>query len=211
MRAQNPGETSQADRRGERTQSGRGDAHRVDRHDLPLRLSVGGLVSLMLSPRARPLRAVATGTLSAIVQLLILDALSDRQLSPLVADAVAIPLAAQVNFVLSSVFTWYDRPARGRTRHSILERWVAYQGSTLAAGMLNLLLFAAIHGVIFPAAAALVANAGAAAGSYLLNDHLVFRVRRGSHPAEPLMARTEDLILTRTDELAAPGKRRGSE
>src|SRR5919197_4098509 len=58
---------------------------------------------------ARPLRFALTGGLAGLLQLGLLALLMGRGWPAAPANAVAFLLAAQVNFALSSVFTWRDR------------------------------------------------------------------------------------------------------
>src|SRR5579862_9350855 len=58
---------------------------------------------------ARPIRFAITGALAGLVQLALLSTLVGKGWSPVAANATAFLLAAQLNFALSSVFTWRDR------------------------------------------------------------------------------------------------------
>lgn len=90
-----------------------------------------------------------------------------------IGNALAFFLSAQLNFVLSSVFTWPDRGARRWT----VRRWVSYNGTVLVALAVNTAVFTAIYplaGSLAASAAGVVAGAGA---NFLICNYLVFRAR----------------------------------
>ena len=58
------------------------------------------------STPARPLRFGITGGLAALVQLVLLHVWTDLGWDALLANAVALLLAAQANFWISALFTW---------------------------------------------------------------------------------------------------------
>jgi len=139
---------------------------------------VSRLIALLLSPLARPLRALGTGSLSALVQFALLTLLIDwRHWHPLPASALALLLGAQVNFVLSDVVTWHDRHADHRRTGLIPRRWLAYQGATIGTAALNIVVFLAARDVLPTLAAAAVGNIVAGIVNLALNDRLVFHRR----------------------------------
>ena len=73
------------------------------------------------TPAARPLRFALTGGLAGLLQLGLLALLTRRGWPATPANAVAFLLAAQVNFAVSSLFTWRDR---WRTA-PLWRRWLA--------------------------------------------------------------------------------------
>ena len=87
------------------------------------------------------------------------------------ANAVAFLLAAQVNFALSSLFTWRDR----RRMAPLWRRWLAFHGAIAAMALVNQSVFLAARTVLPVLAAAAAGIAVAAVGNYLLGDRLVFR------------------------------------
>ncbi len=139
---------------------------------------VSRLTALLLSLLARPLRALATGSLSALVQFALLTLLIDaRHWHPLPASALALLLGAQVNFVLSYIVTWHDRHSDHRRTGLMLQRWLAYQGATIGTAALNIVVFLAAHDVLPTLAAAAVGNIVAGIVNFALNDRLVFHRR----------------------------------
>jgi len=139
---------------------------------------VSRLTALLLSPLARPLRALGTGSLSALVQFALLDILIDwRHWHPLPASALALLLGAQVNFVLSYLVTWHDRQADRRRPGLIPQRWLAYQVATIGTAALNIVVFLAARDALPTLAAAAVGNIVAGVVNFVLNDRLVFHRR----------------------------------
>jgi len=146
-----------------------------DRGKRPARGPRQRATALFLSPPARPLRVMTTGSLVAVVQYGLLALLTHQRVSPLLANALALLLAAQVNFVLSCLVSWHDRLPRGRVAPAILRRWIGYQGTTIGGGLLNLLVFNAACAALPVLGAAVVGNTAASVVNYVLNDRLVFR------------------------------------
>lgn len=122
------------------------------------------------SRAARPLRFVCTGGLAALVQLAILDALIDGRWAAIPANAVALLVSTQVNFVLSYLFTWRDRRPIAGTRLAVLRRWATYQGSVFVAA------WADLHALV----ASALGTAVAALVNFVAGDRLVFRARSAS-------------------------------
>jgi putative flippase GtrA len=131
------------------------------------------LRALLRSPVARPLRFALTGGLAGLLQLGLLALLTGRRWPAAPANAVAFLLAAQVNFALSSLFTWRDR----RRTASLWRRWLAFHGAIAAMALVNQGVFLAMRTVLPALAAAAAGIAVAALGNYLLGDRLVFRAR----------------------------------
>src|SRR5579875_3681070 len=96
----------------------------------------GRMPPLLLSPMARPLRALSTGGFAALIQLGVLAVLDHQHWAPVLANIVALLIGTQVNFVLSYHITWHDRrPPKGAS-HVVLRRWIAYQLSNAGAALL---------------------------------------------------------------------------
>lgn len=129
---------------------------------------------IVFSPRARPVRFAITGGLAGLVQLALLKLLTDHGWQALVANAVAFLLAAQLNFALSSLFTWRDR----RTRQSLGRRWLAFHGSIAGMAVVNLAVFSAARLVLPVLAASAAGICAAAIGNFFIGDRLVFRSHR---------------------------------
>jgi putative flippase GtrA len=139
------------------------------------------LAGRLLSDGARPLRFALTGGLSGLFQLAVLALLTGRGWPEFPANLLAFLPAAQVNFALSSLFTWRDR----RTAAPLWRRWLMFHASIAAMAVANQLVFLAAHTVLPTLPAAASGIAAAAVGNFLLGDRLVFRANRDGR-ATPL-------------------------
>ena len=70
----------------------------------------------LLSDSARPLRFVSVGFLASAVQLGLFATLIHHGVNPLAGNALAFLISVQVNFALSSTFTWRRADPPGRQR-----------------------------------------------------------------------------------------------
>ena len=131
--------------------------------------------AFLRSRAARPLRFACTGGLAALVQLGMLDALTHWRWTPILANAVALLLSTQLNFVLSYLFTWADRRPRTGRPVAVLGRWAAYQGSVAGTALLNMLVFVATRAVLPPLVASAAGLAVGASGNFVIGDRFVFR------------------------------------
>jgi putative flippase GtrA len=125
----------------------------------------------MLSPRKRLTRFAITGGLAAALQLLLLKLLLDAHVPGLPANVGAFLLAAQFNFLMSSLYTWRDR----RGELSLGRRWIAFHGAIAGMAVLNILVFGATRQVLPDMAASAAGIAAGACGNFVLGDRLVFR------------------------------------
>jgi putative flippase GtrA len=143
--------------------------------------------AFLRSRAARPLRFACTGGLAALVQLGMLDALTEWRWTPILANAVALLLSTQLNFVLSYLFTWGDRRPRTGRPVVVLGRWAAYQGSVAGTALLNMGVFVVARADLHTLVASALGTAVAAAANFVAGDRLVFRARgvtapgRGGH------------------------------
>jgi putative flippase GtrA len=119
----------------------------------------------------RLLRFAVTGGVAAAVQIGLLAVLAPRVGHPDLADLLAFLAAAQVNFVLSSTFTWRDRRQPGA---AMAGHWLRFHLSIAAMAVVNMATFAAVHPVTGAVVAAAAGIGAAAAGNFLLGDRLVF-------------------------------------
>src|SRR5690349_17187250 len=78
---------------------------------------------------ARLLRFGLTGGAAGIVQLGLLRVFEAGGAAPLLANALGFLLAAQLNFALSQVFTWADRPLTGAPGDSLGRRWLRFHAA----------------------------------------------------------------------------------
>jgi putative flippase GtrA len=128
------------------------------------------LRALLRSAVARPLRFAVTGGLAGLLQLGLLALLVGRGWPAAPANAVAFLLAAQLNFAVSSLFTWRDR----RRTAPLWRRWLAFHGAIAAMALVNQSVFLAARTALPALVASAAGIAVAAVGNYLLGDRLVF-------------------------------------
>jgi putative flippase GtrA len=131
---------------------------------------------LLFSRNARPARFVITGGLAGLTQLALLKILIDHGWNGLIANAVAFLLAAQLNFALSSLFTWRDR-FQGQ---AIGRRWLVFHASIATMAVVNMAVFAATRTVLPDLVASALGICAAAVGNFFIGDRLVFRRRMGT-------------------------------
>ena len=115
-----------------------------------------------------------------MVQLAVLLALIHLGVAAPLADAVGFFLAAQLNFVLSSLVTWRDRPALGG--RGLVARWLAYNGTALVSLGINTAIFGAVHEAVGVLPAASLGVAGGMVFTFLVCNTLVFRSRGNAQP-----------------------------
>jgi putative flippase GtrA len=125
------------------------------------------------SPNARLVRFAVTGSLAALAQLTLLTLFTSRGWHAISANAAAFLLAAQLNFILSSVCTWADR----RTGQGIGRRWLLFHGSIAGMAVVNMAVFAAMRLAAPDLAASAAGICVAAIGNFFIGDRLVFRAR----------------------------------
>ncbi len=127
--------------------------------------------SALFSSRKRLGRFAITGGLAGALQLLLLKVMLDTGVPALLANASAFLLAAQFNFLMSTLYTWRDRTCD----RTLGRRWIAFHGSIAGMAVLNLLVFSATRQVLPDLAASAAGIAAGACGNFLLGDRLVFR------------------------------------
>lgn len=140
----------------------------------------------------RLLRFGLTGGLAGLVQIGLLRAFESAGLVPLVANALGFLLAAQVNFIVSQVFTWADRPLNGTLDDSLGRRWRRFHAAIAGTAVLNMLVFAAARTLLPDLVASALGICVAAVANFLLADRLVFRVAKTS-AARPMGVRRPTL------------------
>ena len=145
------------------------------------------LSALLSQPRIARFAAVAL--LCTLLQLLILADLAALGVGKVLANGLGFALSAQVNFVLSTLWTWRDRRPRRAGRASQLARWAMFNVTALAALAANELVFTLLDrsGTEF-LAASLAGIACGAVVAFTVNNLVTFRVRQarpaGLSPAE---------------------------
>jgi cellulose synthase/poly-beta-1,6-N-acetylglucosamine synthase-like glycosyltransferase/putative flippase GtrA len=116
-----------------------------------------------------------------VAQLAVLVALIHLGLAAPIADAVGFFLAAQLNFVLSSLVTWRDRPAL--RAQGVAARWLAYNGTALVSLGINTAIFAGVHEAVGVLPAAILGVAGGMVFTFLVCNTLVFRPSENDEPS----------------------------
>jgi putative flippase GtrA len=122
----------------------------------------------------RALRFALVGVLCFAVQYLALRILTAAGMSATPADAFGFLLSAQLNFTLSTFFTWGDR--KDTFTRPLRVRWASFNGSILITLSINTGIFQLCRPIGELPASALGVIVGAA-GNYVLCDLLVFRSR----------------------------------
>ena len=134
----------------------------------------------LLGGRTRALKFALVGALCFAVQYLALLLLARTGLVRPLADGAGFLLSAQLNFALSTAFTWRDR--RGARARGLVARWASFNLTAL----LGLAINTGVFSLLYPSLGNLAASAlGVLAGAgcnYLVLDLLVFR-RRPAAPA----------------------------
>lgn len=129
------------------------------------------LLTGFLTGRARLLRFVCVGVGVTVAQLGLLLALAPLALAPLVANILALLLAAQLNFALSSAFTWGDRPSHG---WRFARRWLRFMASIAGTLLVNLAIFAVAR-LLLPTLLASALGSGLTGSlNFVLGDRFVF-------------------------------------
>jgi putative flippase GtrA len=126
---------------------------------------------------ARPIRFGVVGAGSAAVQLGMLAALVQLGVRHELANILALATSTQVNFLLSAIVIWPDRPTSPRAMRTLLRRLASFNGMSITTILINEGVFAlAIHAVPY-LAAGLCGIAVAAPVNYLAGHYLIFRPR----------------------------------
>ncbi|WP_196279386.1 GtrA family protein [Catellatospora vulcania] len=135
-------------------------------------------------------RFAAVGVVCFGAQTAVLVPLERAGMAAAFANATGFWLSAQLNFVLSSLFTWRDRPARG-TR-AVLARWWQYQGMAYLSLAMNSLVFVAAEPVTGQLSASAIGVLIGACFSYAVSKFLIFRPARAT--ALPPAAHREEMM-----------------
>jgi putative flippase GtrA len=130
-----------------------------------------------LSSRWRPLRFTFTGCTAALVQLALLETLTDAGWPVAAADIISLLVSTQVNFVLSYVVTWGDRRQVGAPMGGVFLRWAWYQGMIAAGLAVNMTVFLFVRSDLQLLVASAVGTAAGAGLNYVTGDHIVFAAR----------------------------------
>lgn len=133
--------------------------------------------------RHRPLlwrlaRFSAVGLACFAIQAGILLALRGAGTPDTLANAIGFLASAQVNFLLSTYFTWSDRRLPSAEPRPWALRWAAFQATVALALACNTGVFALASQFTGPLVAAAVGVGVGALLTFLISNFLVFRKRR---------------------------------
>jgi len=123
------------------------------------------------APSARSLRFACVGGLVTLVQLGLLLVFAALAVPSLLANALALLLAAQLNFALNSAFTWGDRPLRGG---ELAPRWLRFMVAISGTLLINQGLFAVARLALPTLPAAALGSGLTGVLNFVLGDRFVF-------------------------------------
>ncbi len=130
------------------------------------------VIPMLLSEPARLLRFIVTGGIAGLLQLGLLDLFTRLAgWHPIPANMVAFIVAAQVNFLLSTYFTWRDRQQQER----LVTLWLSFHGSILGTALVNNLVFIVARMAMPTLLASALGIAIAAILNFALLNRFVFR------------------------------------
>ena len=132
------------------------------------------ILHLFFGDPTRLFRFCVTGGLAALVQLAVLRLLTADHWEALVSNGIGMAVAAQVNFTLSSAFTWRDRWVRA----GLHRRWSMYQLTILVSALVNMLVFIVARLFVEQMFAAMLGIAAAAALNFAAGDRIIFRLKQ---------------------------------
>jgi putative flippase GtrA len=124
----------------------------------------------------RQLVFVAVGGTCFLAQYGALTAMAASGLYRPAANALAFVLSAQLNFLLSSRFTWRDR--RAGSARTFWARLAGYNGTALISLAVNTAAFTLVYRQVGNLAGAAVGVICGMCVTYLVCDLLIFRARR---------------------------------
>ena len=138
-----------------------------------------GTGEVSLSITVRIIRFAAVGTLCYLVQLGLMQALR-HSMHLYYADVIGFLLSAQLNFLLSQIFTWGDR----QHAESLMVRWAKFNASALlSVVVVNAVAFWLLAELgVWVWLAMLVANVASTIWTFLVNHFLVFKAERKRIP-----------------------------
>ena len=123
----------------------------------------------------RLVRFGLTGGMAGIVQLGLLRLFEAVDAAPVAANALGFLVAAQLNFAISQLFTWADRPLAGAPGDSLSRRWLRFHVAIAGTALLNMLVFAVARTVAPDLVASALGIGVAGIANFVLADRLVFR------------------------------------
>ena len=132
-----------------------------------------------LNITVRIIRFAMVGALCYLVQLGLMHGL-EHSMHLYCADLIAFLASAQLNFILSQVFTWGDRQHGER----LFTRWIKFNASALiSVSIVNALVFwLLVETGVWIWLAMLIANVASTICTFLLNHFVVFKAEREQIP-----------------------------
>jgi putative flippase GtrA len=145
----------------------------------------------------RKLCFLLVGACCFTLQYAVLRALSGAGLARPIANGIGFVISAQVNFLLSSAFTWADRGSDGARSEGISKprlrsnpsRWLSYNGTAAVALVVNTVVFALADRIVGALPAALAGVAAGTVVTFLVCDRLIFAT--GAPEATEITGATE--------------------
>ncbi|GIF24621.1 hypothetical protein Ate02nite_73510 [Paractinoplanes tereljensis] len=141
-------------------------------------LGAGGTVGVIRLHGWRVFRFALVGTFCFAVQYSIMVSLAAGGVDLSVGNAVGFVVSAQVNFLLSSAFTW-----GGAVRVSWV-RWASYNSTALVGLAVNTTVFGLVHGAVGSLVGTAAGVGAGAVFTYLVCHLLIFRQGRRIAAAE---------------------------
>lgn len=139
---------------------------------------------------SRPLRFGAVGLTCSGLQLALLAGFIQLGMSHDPANLLALGISTQVNFLLSSLIIWPDRPVTTRHVRTISRRLIAFNGISITTLLINQGVFAVADRFMPYLLAGICGIAVAAPINYLVEHVLIFRSHEGTPtneaPSQPL-------------------------
>ena len=147
-----------------------------------VRPSHSGDRAVRWSAHFRKARFAMVGVACFGFQYVLLRSLTAVGVPQPIGNGLGFALSAQVNFVLSSLFTWRDRrrdnchPLRLLTRDQSINwsRWVSYNAVAVVALVVNVVVFTSTYEVIGELLASAGGVASGALVTYLVCDRVIF-------------------------------------
>lgn len=129
---------------------------------------------------ARPLRFGAVGLTCSGAQLGMLAAFIQLGMRHDLANMLALALSTQLNFLLSSLVIWPDRPVTTDRARTILQRLVAFNAISFTTLLINEGVFAVSDRFLPYLIAGICGIAVAAPINYLIEHFFIFRSHEGN-------------------------------
>jgi putative flippase GtrA len=128
-------------------------------------------------------RFAIVGLTCFAIQAAILTALHELGIPLTLSNAIGFIASAQINFLLSTWFTWSDRRVPFSDVKTTATRWASFQTTAGIALCFNTAVFAIAARLLDPVVAAAVGVAAGAALTFAVNHFLIFRHTSTDRPA----------------------------